>query len=385
MTEKEKAEDTQKHVQPTAKFIAQRNTRYDNNLTDSSQIPELKSKIRKKQGMNLLKSNSVQKYQFTHMDTNQLIEDADMEMTNYQDLTIDETQSQIDKTNSVIIQNKLNEYMTRKTETSYSKRQPRATEETTLGSLMDLTNDTARGRFLTLNKKSGGKLGNYQIIQNQFRTNKPSDIEENPGESQYLRDVVGDVDAVKHEWETRIQEEGVEMGKIMLNENGEITNDSQALKNESEYYQEKLKQLKQKQKLDSLEFEKAKRNPNHDTLVNKEDLSVELNKSIGSELFEDNSPKKDKSEKSPELMIILDEKPVIKRKFRLGKNRKKTPKKTRKSQNKLEKESNKIEEKTKEMNEVNTDIPKDNVKNIDIEMPKDVPKAVELNIDFGSK
>ena len=379
MTEKDKEEETK---QPTAKFIAQRNTRYDNNLTDSSQIPELRSKIRKKQGMNLIKSNSMRKYKF--MDTNQLIEDADEQMTNFQDITIDETeiQSEMDKTNSVIIQNKLNEYMSRKTETSFSRRQPRATEETTLGSIMDLTNDTARGRFLTLNQKGGGTLGNYQIIQNQFMTNKPSQIEENPGESQYLRDAVGDVDAVKNEWETRIQEEGVEMGEILLNENGQLKSQRE------EGFNEKVDKLREEQKLNELEFKRAKRNPDHDNLVRREDLSVEMNKSIGSELFDENTPKKEKSGKSPELLIILDEKPVRKRVFRLGKNRKKTPKKVRKSQEIPEVETQN-EEKSMKKVEKEKDLSQKNVKNIDIQMPKeepkDVPKAVELNIDFGSK
>ena len=193
---------------------------------------------------------------------------------------------------------------------------------------------------------------------------------------------MGDVDAVKNEWETRIQEEGVEMGEILLNENGQLKSQRE------EGFNEKVDKLREEQKLNELEFERAKRNPDHDNLVRREDLSVEMNKSIGSELFDENTPKKEKSGKSPELLIILDEKPVRKRVFRLGKNRKKTPKKVRKSQEIPEVETQN-EEKSMKKVETEKDLSEKNVKNIDIQMPKeepkDVPKAVELNIDFGSK
>jgi hypothetical protein len=373
MTEniEEENEMVPKKGKEVGKFIAQRNTRYDNNLTDSSQVPELTSKIRKLQGMNLIKSNSMKKLK--HLDTNQVIEDCDVEMTNYQNLTIEEneTSSNGDKTVSAILQNKINEFMTTKTDSSYSRRFPRPTNDTTLGSIMDVTVDGGRGRFLTqINKKNNKlNLGNYQMIQNQFRTNTPSQVE-NVGNSQYLRTVVQRGDTIGGNWETKIEEEGVEMGEIMIDESGKIKGEDKS------YFENQVDKLKEEQKLNDLEFEKAKQNPNNDLL--KEDLSEEVNKSIKSDLFED-TPKKRETSKSPELLVIENDAPVKKRTFRLGRSRKKTPKKNKKegeenksfsNQNETAKSSNRVSQQTK---------------NLDIEMPQDIPKAIEIDLGFNSK
>lgn len=371
--EEGESKTTGRDSREAGKFIAHRNTRYDNHLTESSQVPELTSKVRKLQGMNLIKSNSSKKLK--HLDTNQVIEDCDIEMTNYQNLTIeeDENSSEGGKRVSTILQNKINDFMTNKTDSSYSRRFPRLTNDTTLGSIMNVTEDPGRGKFLTLNNNKVN-LGNYQIIENQFRTNKPNK-KENVGNSQYLRTVVQRADTTGNNWETKIdEEEGVEMGEIMIDESG-------ALKREDKsYFENQLQKLKEEQMLNDLEFQKAKKNPNNDLLHKQEDLSEDINKSIHSDLFEDNTPKKREVSKSPELLVIGNDAPVKKRTFRLGKSRKKTPKKKKREneendhkstshQNETVKNSNRVSQQTK---------------NLDIEMPEEVPKAIEIDLGFNS-
>ena len=371
--EEGESKTTGRDSREAGKFIAHRNTRYDNHLTESSQVPELTSKVRKLQGMNLIKSNSSKKLK--HLDTNQVIEDCDIEMTNYQNLTIeeDENSSEGGKRVSTILQNKINDFMTNKTDSSYSRRFPRLTNDTTLGSIMNVTEDPGRGKFLTLNNNKVN-LGNYQIIENQFRTNKPNK-KENVGNSQYLRTVVQRADTTGNNWETKIdEEEGVEMGEIMIDESGGLKREDKS------YFENQLQKLKEEQMLNDLEFQKAKKNPNNDLLHKQEDLSEDINKSIHSDLFEDNTPKKREVSKSPELLVIGNDAPVKKRTFRLGKSRKKTPKKKKREneendhkstshQNETVKNSNRVSQQTK---------------NLDIEMPEEVPKAIEIDLGFNS-
>jgi hypothetical protein len=375
MVEEELENEKKKPLRPTAKFIEQRNTRYDNNLTDSSQIPELKSNIGKKQGMNLMKSNSMRKYK--HLDTNEVIDNCDVEMTNFKNMTIKEQDSSVhNRTASQIIQNKLNDYMTQNTQTSVSKNFPRPTDDTTLGSIMDIPEEEARKRFLTLNKQSQqNQLANYQMIQNQFRTNIKNDPQENVGNSQYLRTVVHGNDGFTDNWGTRIEEEeGVEMGEIMMDNSGSLKMTGQT------DFNEKLEQLKRDQD-EKVVMGEAKKNSNYDSPVKREDLSETLGKSIHSELFEDSTAKKKKKErsKSPELLVIIDDAPVKKRKFRLGKSRKKTPKKKVK-----EEEASQVKEKPEEEKhgeKESRENKEGDTKNINISMPK----GIELNFGFESK
>jgi hypothetical protein len=387
--EANESERTPKKIREATKFIAQRNTRYDNNLTESSQVPELTSKIRKNQGMNLLKSNSMKKLK--HLDTNQVIEDCDVEMTNYQNLTIEEDQSQSqsqgDKSVSVILQKKINEFMTNKTDsqTSYSRRFPRPTNETTLGSIMDFTIDKTRGRFLTQNNSKKPNLGNYQIIQNQFRTNTPSQVEK-VGNSHYIKTVVQKGDAVGLGTKIEEEEGGVEMGEIMIDNQGKLKSENKS------HFKNQIHQLREEQKLNELEFEKAKKNQNHDDFdLKEEEPNEELNKSIRSDLFEEKTPKKREVSKSPELLVITNDAPVKKRRFKLGKSRKSSRRPKKKQEKEVtakvkdEKSEQKDQSEQNEQKEQSSNHVSHHTKNIDIEMPKEVPKAMEINLGFDSK
>lgn len=393
MVDEDLENNRSKKAKPTAKFIQQRNTRYDNHLTDSSQVPELISNIRKMQGMNLMKSNSMKK--FKHLDTNELLQDCDIEMTKFENLTIKEietpsraeSENKADQTASVIIQNKLNEFMTQNTEGSQSKHFQRPTEDTTLGSLMDIPEEVARKRFLTLNKKSGMKLGNYQIIQNQYRTNANSEKNENVGNSQYLRTVVHNNDAFTQNWETRIEEEGVEMGEIMIDDRGTLRETGQT------DFNDKLAELKKEQEMTDLMLDKAKKNPNYDSPMRKEELSEDMNNSIQSELFNEKTPRKEEKSKSPELLVITNDAPVKKRKFRLGKSRKKNPKKKKRDEERVLEKGKKTEisesiKRKTEIDKQNKNFEKqdqnEEVKNLEISMPKEIPKAIEMNFGFES-
>lgn len=351
-----------------AKVGPTRNTRYDNHLTESSQVPELKSKIGKK--FEVLKSNSMKK--FRHLDTNEVIQDCDEEMTNYQQMEEQqkEATNKADVTASEIIQNKLNQYMTTHTESSFSRRLPRVTNETTLGSIMDMTEAEIRAKFLTQGNRH--QLDKYQMIRNQFRTNKANVTMENAAKSQYLRTVVQNTDLIGPNWETRIEEEGVEMGEIMMNRDGGL----RAKQPAKEALEDKLEQLKEQQKINDMTFEHAKRNPNVDTVSQKEEPDVD--RSIHSDLFDEKTPKKRKSSKSPEVLILMDQAPLKKRKFNLGKHRRKTPESSKRgSQKEPVKKGSNVNVET----EADADEAKHETRDLSIEMPKELPKAIEL--DFG--
>lgn len=356
------------------KLTATRNTRYDVHLTESSQVPGLKSNIGKKQGVDLIKSTSMSKLK--QLDTNEVIEDCDVEMTNYQDMVALERgeTSAGDRTASEIIQNKLNQFMTANTESSFSRRIPRVTNETTLGSIMDVTETEIRGKFLTQNNKAP-RLDKYQMIRNQFRTNKPEQTFENKNKSQYLRTVVQNPDLIGPNWETRIEEEGVEMGEIMMDETGNLR---QKTARESQKLQGKLDKLKQEQELNELAFEKAKRNPEAGPAPAEPEPLV--NQSIHSELFKD-TPKKRESSKSPEVLVLMDSAPKKKRKFQLGKRRRKTPDpRRRQSQKKAP-----VAEQEKPSAESEHPEPKMETKDLSIEMPKKMPMAIELDFGFEGR
>lgn len=369
MTENVDEEGKRISKKQPVKLIPNRNTRYDNHLTDSSQVPELRSKIGKKQ--ELMKSNSMKKLR--HLDTNEIIQDCDEEMTNYQkeEERTDTRASKEQRTVSEIIQNKLNQYMTAHTESSMSRRMPRATNETTLGSIMDMTEAEIRAKFLTQGNRH--QLDKYQMIRNQFRTNKANVTMENEAKSQYLRTVVQDADMIGPNWETRIEEEGVEMGEIMMGRDGELRKEEGRNR---QILQNKMDELKQE--INEMEFEQAKRNPNNEASLQKEEGEKEADKSIHSDLFEENTPKKRPSSKSPEILILMDKAPVKKRKFNLGKKRQKTPETSKRSSRRGAFESGFS---AKKVTDLEPETSQHDTRNLSIEMPKELPKPIEL--DFG--